>query len=54
LERATRGGRSLRPTLGDPVTYDMALQILEDEIMHEEDLETIQNDIHVMEAKLQR
>ncbi len=38
----------------DPVTYDMALQILEDEIMHEEDLETIQNDIHVMEAKLQR
>jgi bacterioferritin len=36
----------------DPVTYNMALGILEDEVEHEEDLETIQNDIRVMEAKL--
>jgi bacterioferritin len=36
----------------DPVTYDMALKILEDEIEHEEDLEAIQEDIRVMEAKL--
>ena len=36
----------------DPVTYDIALKILEDEIEHEEDLEAIQEDIKVMEAKL--
>ena len=36
----------------DPVTYDLALKILEDEIEHEEDLEAIQEDIKVMEAKL--
>jgi bacterioferritin len=36
----------------DPVTYDMALKILEDEIEHEEDLEAIKEDIRVMEAKL--
>ena len=38
----------------DPVTYDIALQILEDEIEHEEDLETIQEDIRVMESKLKK
>ncbi len=32
----------------DPVTYDMALKILEDEIEHEEDLEAIQDDIKIM------
>ena len=32
----------------DPVTYDMALKILEDEIEHEEDLENIKDDIKVM------
>lgn len=32
----------------DPVTYDMALKILEDEIMHEEDLENIKEDIAAM------
>ena len=32
----------------DPVTYDMALKILEDEIEHEEDLEAIQDDIQIM------
>ena len=32
----------------DPVTYDIALQILEDEIEHEEDLEAIKEDIKVM------
>ena len=36
----------------DPVTYDMALKILEDEVEHEEDLEAIQEDIKVMESKL--
>lgn len=36
----------------DPVTYDLALNILEDEIEHEDDLEAIQEDIKVMEAKL--
>ena len=32
----------------DPVTYDMALKIMEDEIVHEEDLEAIKMDIEVM------
>jgi bacterioferritin len=32
----------------DPVTYDMALQIMEDEIEHEEDLEAIKADIKAM------
>ena len=32
----------------DPVTYDMALKILEDEIEHEEDLEAIKQDIKMM------
>jgi bacterioferritin len=36
----------------DPVTYDIALQILQDEIEHEEDLEAIKEDIRVMLAKL--
>lgn len=35
----------------DPVTYDMALKIIEDEIMHEEDLENIKDDIKMMESK---
>lgn len=35
----------------DPVTYDMALQIMSDEIEHEEDLEAIKEDIQVMFAK---
>lgn len=32
----------------DPITYDMALQIMGDEIIHEEDLETIKKDISIM------
>ncbi len=32
----------------DPVTCDMALKILEDELMHEEDLEAIKTDIKMM------
>lgn len=32
----------------DPVTYNMALQILTDEISHEEDLEAIKADIKMM------
>lgn len=35
----------------DPVTYDIALQILQDEVMHEEDLETIKEDIAIMFGK---
>jgi bacterioferritin len=35
----------------DPVTYDIALQIMSDEIEHEEDLEAIQDDIKMMFAK---
>lgn len=35
----------------DTVTYDMALQIMEDEIEHEEDLEAIKEDIKVMMGK---
>lgn len=32
----------------DPVTYDMVLKILEDELEHEEDLEAIRSDIEQM------
>ena len=32
----------------DPVTYNMALQILTDELAHEEDLEAIKADIHLI------
>ena len=32
----------------DPVTYNMALQILQDEVEHEEDLEALQEDIDLM------
>ncbi|MFH1359749.1 MAG: ferritin-like domain-containing protein [Candidatus Omnitrophota bacterium] len=32
----------------DPVTYDIALQIFQDEIEHEEDLENIKEDIKIM------
>jgi len=35
----------------DTVTYDMALQIMTDEIEHEEDLEAIREDIEVMLGK---
>ena len=32
----------------DPVTYNMALQILQDEVEHEEDLEALQDDVDSM------
>ena len=32
----------------DPVTYNMALQILQDEVEHEEDLEALQEDVALM------
>jgi bacterioferritin len=32
----------------DPVTYNMALQILQDEVEHEEDLESLREDIELM------
>lgn len=37
----------------DTVTYDIALQIMTDEVEHEEDLEAIKEDIAIMMAKLQ-
>ena len=35
----------------DPVTYNMALQILEDEVEHEEDLQSLLEDIDIMMKK---
>jgi bacterioferritin len=32
----------------DPVTYNMALQILQDEVEHEEDLQSLQEDLQLM------
>lgn len=32
----------------DPVTYNMVLQILQDEVMHEEDLQNLQEDMVLM------
>jgi bacterioferritin len=32
----------------DPVTYNMVLQILQDEVEHEEDLQALQEDIDLM------
>jgi len=34
----------------DPVTYNMVLQILQDEVEHEEDLQALQEDFDVMSA----
>ena len=35
----------------DPVTYEMALQIMADEIEHEEDLQALQEDIELMKER---
>lgn len=35
----------------DPITYNMALQILEDELEHEEDLQTLLEDIEMMKRR---
>jgi bacterioferritin len=35
----------------DPVTYNMVLQILADEVEHEEDLQALQEDLQAMVAK---
>ena len=35
----------------DPVTYEMALQIMTDEIMHEEDLQALQEDLQLMKER---
>jgi bacterioferritin len=35
----------------DPVTYEMALQIMTDEIEHEEDLQALQEDIELMKER---
>jgi bacterioferritin len=35
----------------DPVTYEMSLQIMTDEIVHEEDLQALQEDIQLMKER---
>ncbi|MGD2142902.1 MAG: ferritin-like domain-containing protein [Anaerolineae bacterium] len=35
----------------DPVTYEMALQIMTDEIVHEEDLQALEEDIQLMRER---
>ena len=35
----------------DPVTYNMALQILQDEVEHEEDLQALQEDLELMVSR---
>ena len=35
----------------DPVTYNLAVQILQDEVMHEEDLEALKEDIELMAVR---
>lgn len=35
----------------DPVTYNMAVEILQDEVEHEEDLQSLQEDLELMVAK---
>jgi bacterioferritin len=35
----------------DPVTHNVALQILQDEVEHEEDLQALQEDIDLMLAR---
>jgi bacterioferritin len=35
----------------DPVTYNMVLQILQDEVMHEEDLQNLSEDIDILIKK---
>ena len=35
----------------DPVTYNMAVQILQDEVEHEEDLQALLEDLEVMLKK---
>ena len=35
----------------DPVTYNMALQILQDEVEHEEDLQALQEDLQLMVSR---
>jgi bacterioferritin len=35
----------------DPVTYEMTLQIMADEIEHEEDLQALQEDIELMKSR---
>lgn len=37
--------------LKDPVTYNMAIQILQDEVQHEEDLQALQEDLEAMLKK---
>ncbi len=35
----------------DPVTYEMALQIMTDEIEHQEDLQALQEDMELMRER---
>ncbi|HOV34165.1 MAG TPA: ferritin-like domain-containing protein, partial [Candidatus Hydrogenedens sp.] len=36
---------------GDPVTYNMVLQILQDEVEHEEDLQALLEDLDLMVSR---
>jgi len=36
---------------GDPLTYNMVLQILADEVEHEEDLQALAEDIELMKGR---
>jgi bacterioferritin len=38
----------------DPVTYDMALKILEQEVEHEEDLQSLQEDLDMLKQDLRK
>lgn len=38
----------------DPVTYNMALQILQDEVTHEEDLQALKEDLELLVASVRR
>jgi len=40
-----------RTVTADPVTYNLVLQILEQEVEHEEDLEALQEDLELMVAR---
>lgn len=39
---------------GDPVTYNMVLQILQDEVEHEEDLQALKEDLELLLARSAR
>ena len=42
---------SAAPSAFDPVTYNIVLQILQDEVEHEEDLQSLAEDLELMLKK---